>query len=139
MTGSKEIIEALTAVLVTAGFKATKETFSFDGVPDSVIDHAFRIEARIESTDYQMFMVREADEIFSIWIAYKATRDIAAVRNGALADQEAIERAILNDADLSALDCDPIVGMVATEIEQLSDVYLVSRIDFKINYVQSVS
>lgn len=138
MTGLKDIIEAVAEAMKTAGFKPTKEAFSFDAVPDSTIDRAFRIESRIDQTEYQMFMIRECDEILSVWIAYKALRDINAVRNNAAADREAIERAMISDPALVALDCNPIVNMIGAEMAEYADAYLVSRIDFNINFVQSV-
>lgn len=138
MTGIKDIIEAAAQALNDAGFKPTKEAFSFDAVPDSTIDKSFRIETRVDQTEYQMFMIRECNEFMSVWIAYKGLRDINSIRNAAAADREAIERLILNDAALAALDCNPIVGMIGGEMAEYADAYLVSRIDFGINYVQSV-
>lgn len=138
MTGIKDIVELIEAALKAAGFNPSKEVFSFDAVPDSTIDKAFRIETRVENTDYQMSMIREIDEIISVWIAYKALRDVRIVRNNAAADREAVERALINDAAIAALDCNPIVEMIGGETAELSDAYLVSRIDFKFNFVQSV-
>lgn len=138
MTGLKDIIEAIAEAMKTAGFKPTKEAFSFDAVPDSTIDRAFRIDTRIDQTEYQMSMIREIDEIITVWIAYKGLRDINAVRNTAAADRESVERALINDAAIAALDCNPIVDMIGGEMAEYADAYLVSRIDFNVNYVQSV-
>jgi hypothetical protein len=138
MTGLKDIIESIAEAMKTAGFKPSKEAFSFDAVPDSTIDKAFRTETRVDRSDYQMFMIREIDEIISVWIAYKGLRDINAVRNNAAADRESVERALINDAAIAALDCNPIVEMIGGEMAEYADAYLVSRIDFKFNFVQSV-
>lgn len=134
------IIKAVETRLAALGFTATNEVFDFDSVPSSVIHRAFRIEARPAQVAYHPFNIASIIGDITIWIAYKVHRNKRTVHQTALDDQEMIERDVINDAVIRALASDPLITLGGdVEIGEYQDIYLVSKIPFRADYVRDVS
>jgi hypothetical protein len=140
MGALKDIVTAIEDKMVALGFKKTKDVFDFEHVPDSVINKAFRIEARTVENRYYSGNVGNPKDEISLWIAYKLHRDPLAAWKAALDDQEAIERALINDAALRALPSDPLLMMDREQSTQkYLENFLISKLAFTADYLRDIS
>jgi hypothetical protein len=136
----RAIIEAIEARMAALSFKATNSVFDFDGVPDSVIDKAFRIENHILENRYGMDNLANPREEILIWIAYKTKRDARAAYKIALDDRQAIEDGIVNDAAIMALDSCPLLALNSDDSAQkYLDDYLISKLAFTADYIRRLA
>lgn len=140
MGAIKEIVEAIETQMTALGFTATDEMFDFDGVPDSIIDKAFRIETRVISNSYYPGHQANPIESVEIYIAYQLCRDPRSVWKTALDDRETIENDLVNASAIMALSSDPLLAMnnEATTQSYLAD-YLVSKLVFDCDYIRDIS
>lgn len=136
----KDIVTAIENKMVSLGFKKSKDVFDFERVPESLIDKAFRIEARtVENRYYRGNVGNPKDEI-SIWIAYKLHRDPLAAWKTVIDDQEIVERALINDATLRTLSSDPLLMMDREQSTQkYLENFLISKLAFTADYLKDIS
>ncbi len=142
MTTSKvrSIIEAIEAEMTALGFKAVTTVFDFDGVPDSTIDKAFRIESRVVDTRYYMDNLANPSEEITVWIAYKMKRSALAAWKVALDDRELIEDALVNSAAVAALESDPLIALDSeASAQKYLKEYLVSKLAFSADYLRTLA
>lgn len=134
------ILEAIEARLVVLEFKQTELVFSFEDVPKSIINKAFRIETELLEGRYYSGNVSNPLENVIIWIAYKARRKPRTVQKTAMNDVETIETDIINAASITGLASDPLLTLDrdASMAEPVAG-YIVSKIAFTINYIRDVS
>ncbi|MHB8053677.1 MAG: hypothetical protein ACYDH3_00270 [Candidatus Aminicenantales bacterium] len=134
------LIQAIETRLTALGFTAAKTAFDFEGVPDSIIDKAYRIESRIIGTQYNPGNQANPREEITIWIAYKTKRDAAAAWKASLDDRETIEDDLVNDPTIMALASDPLLMLNSDASAQkyLED-YLVSKLAFTADYLRQIS
>lgn len=134
------IILAVEARLAELGFKAAKEVFDFDAVPDSIIDKAYRIETRLSGNDYQLGNRAATTESIEIYIAYKLGRSPVAAWYEALDDREEIEKDIIGNATIAALAQAPILALneEAAALKYLES-YLVSKVVFRCDYIRDLT
>jgi hypothetical protein len=140
MGSIKDIVEAIEARLVDNSFKVTEEVFDFDTVPDSIIDHAFRIETSIVENPYYSGNISNPREEIEILIAYKALRKTRTQWKTALNDRETLENDLVNHASITGLSSDPLLMMdrEATTQKYLEG-YLISRLVFTVDYIRDIS
>jgi hypothetical protein len=142
MTTSKirTLIEAIETRMTALGFTASNTVFDFDLVPDSVINKTFRIESRIIGNSYGMDNLANPREEIAIWIAYKMMRDARAAWKSALDDREAIEKDLVKNATIMALDSDPLLMLdsEASAQKYLED-YFVLKLAFTADYLRTIS
>jgi hypothetical protein len=140
MSKIRAIIEAIEARMAALAFAPTKEAFDFDGVPDSVIHKAFRIESRVLENRYGMDNQVNPREEIAIWIAYKMRRDALAAWKGALDDRETIENDLVNSPAIMALDSDPLLALNSeASAQKYLKNYLVSKLAFTADYLRTIS
>lgn len=134
------ILTAFEARLGALGFKAAKDVFDFDAVPDSIIDKSFRVVPRQLDNEYILGNnALTADEL-AIFVAYKTKRDGSVVLATALDDRERIEKDVINDAALIALVQSPILTLTGDEaVVKYLDNYLVSKVVFRCDYIRSLT
>jgi len=140
MGALKDIVAAVENEMVALGFKKSRDVFDFERVPDSLIDKAFRVEVRNLANRYYSGNVGNPKDEVSVWIAYKLHRDPLTAWKAALDDQETVERALINDAELRALSSDPILTMDGEKTTQkYLEEYLISRLAFTADYLKDIS
>ncbi len=137
MSAIGDIIGAIEARLVALGYTPTDEAFSFDAVPSSIIDKAFRIETRLMRNDYHLGGVGNPIEAIDIYIAYKTLRNPRAAWKSALSDRETIEADLISASSISGLSCDPLLRLEGeATVHRFKGEYLVSRLVFSANYLR---
>lgn len=136
----KDIVDAIEARLVAMGFKQTDDVFTFDEVPNSVIDKAFRTETALAENPYYSGNIANPKEAISIWIAYKTFRDPRAKQKVAQNDREAIEVDIINHSSIKGLSSNPILFFDReASIAKYYENYLVSLLVFTADYIRDIS
>lgn len=140
MGALKNIVAAVETRLIALGYTATDEVFNFDAVPDSIMDKAFRIEARQLSCVYDSGNIANPKAEITIWIAYKELRIPRTAWKTALDDQEAIEKDLMNAAGILALASNPLLEMSgeAGTQKEIGD-YIISRIPFQVDFLRSLA
>lgn len=140
MGNIKEIVEIIENKLEEMGYRPTDEVFDFDSVPASIVNKAFRIEARLTENPYYPGKVANPKQEISIYIAYKEKRSMRAVWKQACDEMEAIEKELINPELYSGLSSDPVVLMdtEASAMKYLEN-YLVMRLVFRVDYLRDIS
>ena len=134
------ILTAVEARLTALGFKAAKDVFDFDAVPDSIIDKSFRVVPRQLDNEYILGQTALTADELAVFIAYKTKRDGSVVLATALDDRERIEKDVINDAALIALAQSPILTLTGDEaVVKYLDNYLVSKVVFRCDYIRSLT